>query len=98
MDVVFFFFFNNNNHTTRTEMNVRDNDVSNNYKIGKNQNIKWSPHSIEAKMLDCNSIASRFEFQSHYYIHFQTNTFGKGVNSFISPSYRLNSPTSVLQH
>ena len=21
----------------------------------------------------------------HYYIHFQTNTFGKGINSFIPP-------------
>ena len=36
--------------------------------------------------MDCNIVSSEFEHQSHYYVHFWTNTLGKGMNSFISPS------------
>ena len=38
-----------------------------------------------ANMLDCGIIVTEFEFQLCYYIHFQTNTFGKGWNPFIPP-------------
>ena len=36
-------------------------------------------------MLDCNIIVSKFEVQSRNYIHFQTNTIRKGMNSLIPP-------------
>ena len=39
---------------------------------------------------------NKFKLQSCYYIHFQTNVFGKGINSLIPPSYRLNIITTVL--
>ena len=52
----------------------------------------WKPSSdggglcdIIAKMLDCNLKDGEFEFQSHYYVLFQTNTLRKGMNPLISP-------------
>ena len=40
---------------------------------------------ITAKMLDCDLKVSEFELQSHYYVHFQTNTLRKGINPLIFP-------------
>ena len=37
------------------------------------------------KVLDCGLKVSKFKFQLHYYIHFQANTLGKGMNPFILP-------------
>ena len=34
-------------------------------------------------MLDYNIVVSEFELQLCYYIHFWTNTLGKGMNPFI---------------
>ena len=42
------------------------------------------------KALDFGIVVREFELQSRYYIHFQTNTLGKGM------SHRLNSTTAVL--
>ena len=39
-------------------------------------------------MNDCDRV-SKFEPQSHYYIHFWSNTFQKAMNLFISLSYGL---------
>ena len=39
--------------------------------------------SVMVKILDHRIIVSKFEFQSHYYIHFQIKTFGKSMNTFI---------------
>ena len=41
---------------------------------------------------------SKIEFQSHYYIHYQTHILGKCINLLISPSskHRLNSTTNLL--
>ena len=36
-----------------------------------------------ANVLDYDIIVNELELQSHYYIHFPTNTLGKGMNSFI---------------
>ena len=38
--------------------------------------------------LECNIVVSQFELQLHCYIHFQTNTFGKGMKRLIPLSYR----------
>ena len=39
-----------------------------------------------ARLLDCSLEVNVFELQSRYYIHFQTNTLGKGVNYLIPPA------------
>ena len=33
--------------------------------------------------MDCGIVVRKFELQSHYYVHFQTNTLGKGMNPLI---------------
>ena len=35
--------------------------------------------------MDCGMVASKFELQSRYYVHFRTNTLGKGMNPLILP-------------
>ena len=54
------------------------------------------PHSVMVKVLDCGIVVSEFELQSHYYVHFRTNTIGKGMNPLIPPRYVLYSITAVL--
>ena len=39
---------------------------------------------LVVKSLDRVIVESEFEFQPHYYIHFQTNTLAKGMNSLSS--------------
>ena len=39
---------------------------------------------------------SEFQLQSQYHVRFRTNTFVKGMNPIISPSYELNSTTTVF--
>ena len=48
-----------------------------------------------AKVLDCGLEVSKFELQSHYYVPYQTNTLGKGMNSFI-PQPTMGEITSLL--
>ena len=38
------------------------------------------------KALDCEMIVNEFELQSRNYVHFRTNTLGKGMNPFILPA------------
>ena len=35
---------------------------------------------------DCNLEVSRFKLHLCYYVHFQTSTYGKGMNYFIPPA------------
>ena len=42
-------------------------------------------HGASVKAMDCRIIVSEFILQSCYYVHFQTNTLGKGMNSLILP-------------
>ena len=44
------------------------------------------PHGVVVNMLDCDIIASKFELQSWYYIHFQTNTYGKSTDPLMPPA------------
>ena len=37
------------------------------------------------KAMDYGIIASEFVLQSHYYVHFRTDTLGKGVTILILP-------------
>ena len=38
------------------------------------------------KTMNCGIVVSDFELQSRYYVHFRTNTLGKGMNSLILPA------------
>ena len=38
---------------------------------------------VIADVLDSDIVVNVFEFQSRYYVHIQTNTFGKGMNPLI---------------
>ena len=37
-------------------------------------------------VLDSDMVVYRFKLQLHHYIHFQTNTLGKGMNALIFPA------------
>ena len=41
------------------------------------------PRGIIVKALECRIVVSKFKFQLRYYIHFWTNTLGKGMNPLI---------------
>ena len=47
--------------------------------------------------MDYGIVVSESELQSHYYIHFRTNTLGKGMKPPYPPGYGLHSTTTVLQ-
>ena len=38
------------------------------------------------KAMDCGIVVSEFELQLRYYVHFQANTLGKGMNPFFLPA------------
>ena len=48
--------------------------------------LEVCPHGVIVKVLDCGIVVSEFELQLHYYVHFQTNTLGKGMNLLILPA------------
>ena len=41
------------------------------------------PHGVMVKAVDCGIVISEFELRLRYYVHFQTNTLGKGMNPLI---------------
>ena len=41
---------------------------------------------VFVKAMDCGIVESEFELQSRYYVHFRTNTLGKGMNPLILPT------------
>ena len=45
-----------------------------------------SLHGVVVNVLNCDIVVSHSELQSCYYVHFQINTFGKGISP-ISSSY-----------
>ena len=45
--------------------------------------MRGNPCGIVTNVLDSDIVVSKLKFQSHYYIIFQTNTLGKGMNYFI---------------
>ena len=44
------------------------------------------PRDVIVKAMDCGIIVSKFILQLRYYIHFQANTVGKGMNPLILPA------------
>ena len=53
-----------------------------------NDNWSWEryPRGFVTTMMDYDIIVSEFELQSHYYVHFRTNTLGKEMNILIPPT------------
>ena len=45
-------------------------------------------HVVMVKALNCRIVVCEFELQSRYYVHFRTNTLGKGSNPLILPAMR----------
>ena len=41
------------------------------------------PHGVVAKVLDYSVVVNEFDHQNRYYVHFRTNTLGKGMNPLI---------------
>ena len=41
---------------------------------------------VMVKAMDCGILVSELELQSRYYVHFRTNTRGKGMNPVILPA------------
>ena len=60
-------------------------DNTNNYKLRETRE-RGSSRGVVANVLDCDIILSEFEHQSHNYVHFRTNTLGKGINPLIPPA------------
>ena len=54
------------------------------------------PRGVMVKAMDCGIVVSEFVLQSLYYVHFRANTLGKAINPPYTPSYGLNSTTTVL--
>ena len=44
------------------------------------------PCGVVINVLDSDIVVSEFELQSRYYVHFRTNTHGKGRHTLILPS------------
>ena len=53
------------------------------------------PCGVMVKAMDCGIKVSEFKFQLCHYVHFWTNTLGKGMNPPYPNSYGLNSTTAV---
>ena len=44
------------------------------------------PRGVMVKAMDCGIVVSEFVLQLRYYVHFRTNTHGKGMNPLILPT------------
>ena len=44
------------------------------------------PRGVMFKAMDCGIVVREFVLQSCYYVHFRTNTLGKGMNPVILPA------------
>ena len=46
----------------------------------------WVSSCCHITAMDYGIVVSEFVVQSHYYVHFQANTLGKGMNPLILPA------------
>ena len=44
------------------------------------------PRGVMVKAMDCGIGVSEFEFMLRYYVHFRTNTLGKGMSPLVLPT------------
>ena len=59
--------------------------------------LSFLRNGVMIKALNSRIVVSESGLQSKYYVQFQTNTLGKGMNPFIPPNHGLNSTLTVLQ-
>ena len=52
----------------------------------KNQAVAGASRGVMVKTLVCEIVVGEFVLQSHYYVHFRTNTLGKCMNPLILPA------------
>ena len=55
------------------------------YRNTWNQTVRGCPRGLMVKAMDCGLVVREFVVQSRYYVHFRTNTLGKGMNLLILP-------------
>ena len=48
--------------------------------------FRGCPRGVMVKTMDCGIVVREFVIQSRYYVHFQANTLGKGMNPLIFPA------------
>ena len=48
--------------------------------------MRGCSHGVMVKAMDSGIVVSEFVLQLLYYVHFQTNTLGKGMNPLILPA------------
>ena len=48
--------------------------------------IRRRHRGVMVNAMDCRIVVSEFELQSRNYVHFWTNTLGKGMNPLILPA------------
>ena len=48
--------------------------------------FRGCPRGVMVKAMDCGIVVLEFVLQSRYYVHFRTNTLGKGMNPVILPA------------
>ena len=51
-----------------------------------NSSGRGCPRGVMVKAMNCGILVSEFEFQLCHYVHFGTNTLGKGMNLLILPA------------
>ena len=56
------------------------------YKLPNLLLLRGCPHGVTVKAMDYGIVVSKFVLQLRYYIHFQANTLGKGMNPLILPA------------
>ena len=72
------FFLSNNNHLFAHSFMVWSNKIR--------RSLGGCPCDVMVKALEFGIVVREFELQSRYYVHFPTNTLGKGANPLILPS------------
>ena len=54
--------------------------------LNDHPNISGCPRGVIVKAMDGGIIVSEFKLQLRYYVHFRTNTLGKGMDPLILPA------------
>ena len=60
-------------------------NITHNFKYSSLILMGECPLGVMVKAQRCGILVSEFELQSPYYVHFRTNTLGKGMNPLILP-------------
>ena len=70
----------------RNENNERVTIIVSIFMYDDDYNWGGCPRGVMVKAMNCRIVVSEFVLQSRYYVHFRTNTLGKGMNPLILPA------------